>query len=45
MILWGSLAINYSDLPAGLRPIAAGLFGVVSLAVLILMRPRRRGLS
>jgi hypothetical protein len=39
---WGALAINYSNLPGGVRPVAAALFGILSLAGLILVRPRRR---
>ncbi len=42
---WGPLAIFYSNLPASLRPVAAVLFALGSLAVLILVRPRRRALA
>src|SRR5512139_621342 len=44
MIFWGILAVFWSNLPAGVRPVAAGLFGVGSLALLLFVRPRRRGL-
>lgn len=44
MIGWSVLAICYSNLPAGLRPVAAGLFGIANLAILLLAKPRRRGL-
>jgi hypothetical protein len=43
LIGWGVLAILYSNLPASLRPWAAGGFGVLSLLLPILVRPRRRG--
>jgi len=40
---WGILAIYYSNLPAGVRPYAAGLFGLAALAILLFVRPKRRG--
>jgi hypothetical protein len=40
---WGILAIYYSNLPAGVRPYAAGLFGLAALSVLLFIRPRWRG--
>jgi hypothetical protein len=39
---WGVLAVYYSNLPAGLRPYAAGLYGLASLGVLLFVRPRLR---
>lgn len=44
MIAWSTLAICYSDLPAGLRPLAGVLFAVVAVGWLIYTRLRRRGL-
>ncbi len=44
MIGWGVLAIYYSNLPAWLRPVAAVVFGLGAVALLLLLRPRRRGL-
>lgn len=44
MILWGVAAIAYSDLPVWLRPVAAVLFGIVSVGLLVFPRRRRRGL-
>jgi hypothetical protein len=43
MIGWGVLAIWYSNLPAWLCLFAAGLFGLGAIALLMLVRPRRRG--
>ena len=40
---WGILAVYYSNLPAGIRPFAAGLFGVAALGILLFVRPRLRG--
>jgi hypothetical protein len=40
---WGVMAIRYSNLPPSLRPWAAGAFGVISLLLPLLVRPRRRG--
>ena len=40
---WGIMAILYSNLPPSLRPWAAGAFGVISLLLPLLLRPRRRG--
>jgi hypothetical protein len=40
---WGIMAIWYSNLPPSLRPWAAGGFGVISLLLPVLVRPRRRG--
>ena len=44
MIAWAVMAIYYSDLPPNLRLAAAPLFGAASLAVLLFVRPRRRGI-
>ena len=44
MIVWGVLAVYYSNLPAWLRPIAAAMFVLGSIALLVFVRPRRRGL-
>ena len=43
MIGWAVMAIYYSNLPPNVRLSAAVLFGLVSLAVLLFVRPRRRG--
>ena len=43
MIGWAVLAIYYSNLPAWLRPIAAVVFTIGSIALLRFVRPRRRG--
>ncbi|MFZ4857213.1 MAG: DUF4105 domain-containing protein [Desulfuromonadaceae bacterium] len=40
---WSIVAIYYSNLPAGVRPYAAGLFALVSVGVLLFVRPKRRG--
>jgi len=40
---WGIMAIWYSNLPTSLRPWAAGGFGIISLLIPLLVRPRRRG--
>lgn len=40
---WGVMAILHSTLPPYLRPWAAGAFGVLSLLLPMLVRPRRRG--
>ena len=40
---WSIVAIYYSNLPAGVRPYAAALFGLVSVGILLFVRPRRRG--
>ena len=40
---WGILAIYYSNLPAGLRPYVAALFGLSAIGVLLFVRPARRG--
>jgi hypothetical protein len=45
MIGWGVLAVYYSNLPAGLRPVVAAVFGLGSIALLVFVRPRRRGLA
>ena len=42
MTAWGILAVYYSNLPAGIRPFAAGLFGVAALGILLFVRPRLR---
>jgi hypothetical protein len=39
---WGVVAVYYSNLPAGVRPYAAGLYGLVSLGILLFVRPRLR---
>lgn len=44
MIGWGVLAVFYSNLPAWLRPLAAAALGIVSITLLLFVRPRRRGL-
>ena len=38
---WAVLALYFSNLPHGLRPLAAALFGAGSLAALVLSRSRR----
>jgi hypothetical protein len=38
---WAALAIYYSNLPPGLRPVAAVLFGAGSLAAFVLSRSKR----
>jgi len=43
-VLWSALALYYSNLPAALRPWIAVSFVIVSVAVLFLIKPRRRGL-
>ncbi len=40
---WSIVAIYFSNLPAGVRPYAAVLFGLASVGILLLVRPRRRG--
>jgi hypothetical protein len=40
---WSIVAIYYSNLPAGVRPYAAALFGLVSVGILLFVRPKRRG--
>lgn len=40
---WSILAIYYSSLPSTVRPVAAGLFGVAALGILLFVRPRHRG--
>lgn len=44
MLFWSTLAITWSNLPTGWRPVIAGLFGIASLISLLFLRPRRRGL-
>ena len=44
MAFWAILAIYYSNLPGTIRPVAAALFAIGSLAAFILVRPRRRGI-
>jgi hypothetical protein len=41
---WGILAVKYSNLPPALRPIGAGAFAAIAMAVFIFVRPRRRRL-
>ncbi len=45
LIGWGGLAIYYSNLPALARLVCAILFVLGSLAVLLLVRPRRRAVT
>jgi hypothetical protein len=40
---WSILALYYSNLPAGLRPYAAGLFGLAAVGILLFVRPKRLG--
>ena len=40
---WSILAIYYSNLPAAVRPYAAGMFGLASFGILLFVRPKRRG--
>lgn len=42
MVCWASTAIYFSNLPAGIRPFAAALFSVASLAAFVLVRPHHR---
>jgi hypothetical protein len=44
MTVWGGLAIYYSNLPAMVRPVAAGLFALVSLGIFIFGRPKIRAI-
>jgi hypothetical protein len=39
-VIWCGLALNYSNMPAWLRPVAAWLFVAASIAVLFLLKPR-----
>ncbi len=41
---WAVLAVCYSNLPVPLRAVAAITFGLGSVALLLFVRPRRRGL-
>lgn len=41
MAAWAVLAIYYSNLPAGIRPVAACLFGAGSMTAFVLSRSRR----
>lgn len=43
LVAWGCLAIYFSYLPVPLRYGGAGLFAVVSIAVLLLARPKLKG--
>jgi hypothetical protein len=43
MIGWSMTAIYYSNLPTALQPVAAALFGLITVAMLLFIRPRRRG--
>lgn len=45
MAAWGTLAIYYSYLPGTLRYVCSALFPLVSVGVLLLVRPRRKGLG
>jgi len=42
MACWASVAIFFSNLPAVIRPLAAALFAVASLAAFVLVRPHLR---
>jgi hypothetical protein len=42
MVCWAGMAIFYSNLPAGMRPFAATLFAVGSLAAFVMVRPHHR---
>jgi len=42
MVCWASMAIFYSDLPAGIRPLVAALFAIGSLAAFVMVRPHHR---
>lgn len=42
MVCWASMAIFYSNLPAGIRPVAAALFAMGSLAAFVMVRPHGR---
>lgn len=42
MVCWAAMAVFYSNLPAGVRPVAAVLFVVGSLAIFVMVRPYRR---
>ena len=44
MIGWGTLAIYYSYLPEGIRIYVSAAFVLGALGILILIRPRRRGI-
>lgn len=44
MVCWAALAIFYSNLPDGLRPVAAALFAIGSLAAFVMVRPHRLAL-
>ncbi len=41
MVCWAGLAIFYSNLPAAIRPVAAALFAIGSLAAFVMVRPHR----
>lgn len=43
MVAWAVPAILWSDLPAAFRPVAAILFVAATAALLVFVRPRRRG--
>jgi uncharacterized protein DUF4105 len=46
MILWGALAIAYSNIPsASLRTTLSWVFAIGSIAVLLFLRPRRRAVG
>ncbi len=40
---WAALAVYYSNLPARLRPVTAAVIGLGLMALLLFVRPRRRG--
>jgi len=45
LIAWGTLAIYYSNAPAWIRPVAAGLFAVGCIVILIGIKPRLKRLA
>src|SRR5262245_32744027 len=45
LILWGTLAIYYSNAPASLRPVLAGLFAVAAVVILVAIKPRWKRLA
>ena len=42
MACWSGMAIFYSNLPAGIRPVIAALFAIGSLAAFVMIRPHGR---
>ncbi len=41
LVCWASVAIFYSNIPDGIRPFAAALFAIGTLAALVMVRPHR----